>query len=223
VTAWNASEIQPIAQLWSDALQAAPAVQQVLWPTNATDNSQTVQLSNVQSTETIGSLLENALRLILSDVDTFLAFAGNGRFVTEDIPGIIPSMLGKDFDIFTGVHTFVTSKLMQGHDIFATPGDIVDQSPFESNTDCVASISSGCTTRDGRVFYWSPSTHRQYELRYKSNRWNVNLPDLIQHIGNDNFADPQLLFDGNYNCTAEGKAGGYVVNPGPNGTVDVSC
>lgn len=51
----------------------------------------------------------------------------------------------------------------------------------------------------------------------------MDLPTLMGHIENDNFADPQLLFDGNYNCTAEGKAGGFVVNPGPNGTVDVSC
>ena len=157
----------------------------------------------------------------MSDVKTFLAFADNGRFTTlqsANVPGS-----SSDFDLSVGLNTFVTSKLMQSNNYFATPGDIVDEAAFTSKVDCATTSDSGCRTTDGKLFYWSPSTHRQYELRAKSGTPVIDLSTLMQHVGQDSWADAQLLFDGSYNCTAAGLAGGKIVNAGANGTVDVGC
>ncbi|KAL9601659.1 MAG: hypothetical protein Q9219_002379 [cf. Caloplaca sp. 3 TL-2023] len=224
VTAWNLSKIQPVAKLWSDALQASPGVQHVLWPAESPDNSQAIQLNKLKPRDNPSSLLGAALELIMSDIPSFLAFAGNGRFVDAEAPTIPAAVPETYFDLFAGLHTFVVSKLMESNGYYATPGGIVaDQAAFEKANQCSTASNSGCITRNGRVFYRSPSTHRQYELRAKAGSPVVKLSELMEQIGNQGWAEPQLLFDGNYNCTAAGKAGGTIVNPGRNDTVDVGC
>lgn len=153
--------------------------------------------------------MERTLLFIMSDMDAFLAFASDGRFTAPDLP-YVPA--NPDFDLLAGLNTFVTSKLMQSDNYYAIPGDVVNQTTADATA----------ASNKRQYYYWSPSTHRQYELRYKGNP-PMDISTLVTHVQNDHWADEQLLFDGGYNCTAEGKAGGMVVSQLPDGAVDVSC
>ncbi|KAI4166463.1 MAG: hypothetical protein LQ348_007806, partial [Seirophora lacunosa] len=210
VTAWNDTKIAAIAGLWSSAIRATPQVQQVLWGTDAALNAQQQSLTiTIPPRDTAVSLLYEALALILSDIPTFLAFAGEGRFTNGNTPTIPPEL-----DIATGVKTFVASKLMQADGMYAMPGRLVDD---------IADAATAGENKNG-AYYRSPSTRRQYELRSKG-QTQIPLRTLLDNVLYRGWADPQLLFDGNYNCTAAGWAGAGIVNRVGDevGGGDVSC
>ena len=179
---------------------------------NTADNSQQLPLLITKPTEDSAySLLEGALHLVMSNISTFIDFTSEGRFTSSDLYPEIPWDLG--FDMATGVHTFVLSKLMQSDTYYAIPMEVVNRTTFESMT----------AANKDKYYYWSPSTHRLYELRNKG-RAHIDSFTLGGHIMNDRWADAQLLFDGNYNCTAAGYAGGAIVNEKPNNEgLDISC
>ncbi|KAL8644273.1 MAG: hypothetical protein Q9210_007336 [Variospora velana] len=209
LTAWNNTKITPIARLWSSAIRAAPKVQELLWGSDPAANA---QQQSLQITRTNGTnayyLLQEALAHILSDIPSFLAFADEGRFVSGTDPTFPPEL-----DLAAGVNTFVLSKLMQMNDMYAVPGPIVNETAYD------AFVAANARS----VFYWSPSTRRQYELRAKGNT-KIQLRTLLDRVVNSGWADPQLLFDGNYNCTAAGWAGTSIVNRvGVVGGGDVAC
>ncbi|CAO1598374.1 hypothetical protein XANCAGTX0491_002143 [Xanthoria calcicola] len=208
VTGWG-TKTAKVAALWSTALDAAPAVKEVMFG-NAADNSQQLPLL-ITKPAADRSVLESALQHVMTNISTFIDFTSEGRFTNQDGPPIVPA--DRDFDIATGVHTFVLSKLMQADSYYAIPMEVVDQTTFES-----------LSAKDkNEYYYWSPSTHRMYELRNKGSV-HIDTFTLGDHIMNDSWADAQLLFDGNYNCTAAGNAGGAIVNEKPNnGGIDVSC
>lgn len=158
----------------------------------------------------------------MSDVDTFLAFAGEGRYAKGDIPTVTDNR--NRFDLGVGVYTYVTSKLMQETNYYTTPGKVVERTQFETDYCTLADNSSTCATEDGKFFYWSPATHRPYELRSKG-KPVVGFEQLLGHFDENGggWADMQLLFDGAWNCTGSGWAGGKVVNEQKNGMVDASC
>ena len=177
---------------------------------NAADNSQHLPLL-ITKPAADNSILESALNLLMTNISTFIDFTSEGRFTNQDGPPIITP--DGDFDIATGVHTFVLSKLMQADSYYAIPMEVADQTTFESMS----------ANDKSKYYYWSPSTHRMYELRNKGSA-HIDTFTLGGHIVNDAWADAQLLFDGNYNCTAAGNAGGAIVNEKPNdGGIDVSC
>ncbi|KAL8989101.1 MAG: hypothetical protein Q9169_008436, partial [Polycauliona sp. 2 TL-2023] len=131
------------------------------------------------------------------------------------VPGGNPFATNATVEIEAGLRTFVTSKLMQLSGYYAVPMDVVDRTAFES-------VSAA---NEGNYYYWSPSTRRMYEMRDKG-RAPIGLKELGVHFTAvvDRWADPQLLFDGGYNCTAAGNAGAAIVNEKPDdGGIDVSC
>ncbi|KAL8671598.1 MAG: hypothetical protein Q9168_003904 [Polycauliona sp. 1 TL-2023] len=149
----------------------------------------------------------------MSNVTTFLAVADEGRF-TQPENLTISGANFRGLNILNGLHTFITSKLMQSQTYYAVPIATVDQSKF-------LSLSAG--NRDN-FYYWSPSTHRLYELFNKGGTKTDKLDLGDEIVNGGNWADAQLLFDGSYNCTAAGNAGAAIINEKPDeGGVDVSC
>ncbi|KAI4178689.1 MAG: hypothetical protein LQ346_007364 [Caloplaca aetnensis] len=198
-----------VAALWSAALDSAPAVKKLLWDRPAENSQQLPLLFASPPEDSASSLLTDALKLILSDIPTFLAFAGEGRFTTDSYPNV---PLDPGFDLGTGLHTFVTSKLMQMNNYYAVPMDVV--------TDEMATKTAAENT--DAVYHWSRNTHRLYELRAKGKPVIDKATLYEEHLMNNDWADAQLLFDGSYNCTAVGNAGGAIVHL-PNNVTDVSC
>ena len=142
----------------------------------------------------------------MTNITTFINFTSEGRFTPS------PSIPSTRFNPAAGLQTFLLSKLMQTDTYYAIPMEVVDRATYES--------TSAANTRN--YYYWSPSTHRVYELRNKG-RVHIEKFSLAEHILNDRWGDAQLLFDGSYNCTAAGNAGAAIVNEKPDGGIDFSC
>ena len=88
----------------------------------------------------------------------------------------------------------------------------------EAGKICVANGS-------GRILYWSPATHRAYEVKSKGGT-KISVGDFVKGVNEGGFADAGVLFDGAYNCTRDGRAGGRIVEVGGgNGKweMDVAC
>ncbi|KAL8662970.1 MAG: hypothetical protein Q9202_004293 [Teloschistes flavicans] len=231
IASQNTTNNNPITRdlstLWTSALAAAPSVPRAIWP-NDTDNSQTISITSIAiSTSNQGTFLQSGLDLLMSDIPTFLAFTRAGLFANSTLNAIIPRLVSRAHDLAGGLNTFITSKFLQAYGIFATPSNnaIDDRSTFETQNRCTLNAASWCvSTRDRRsVYYWSPATHRQYQLRSKG-ATPITMPDLMRKITEAGWADAEVLFDGNFNCTARGNAGGRIVFVGEeDGVVDASC
>ncbi|KAL8896959.1 MAG: hypothetical protein Q9207_007462 [Kuettlingeria erythrocarpa] len=195
-----------VAALWAAALDAAPAVKTLLWDRPAENSQQLPLLFTSPPEDTASSLLTDALKLVLSDIPTFLAFAGEGRFTTDSYPNV---PFDPGFDLGTGLHTFVTSKLMQMNNYYAVPMDVV--------TEAIATKTAA--DNKNALYHWSSNTRRLYELRAKGKPVIDKVTLYEEHLMNNDWADPQLLFDGSYNCTAAGNAGGAIVHL-PNNVTD---
>ncbi|KAL8693449.1 MAG: hypothetical protein Q9218_001720 [Villophora microphyllina] len=222
-TTSNDTIAREISNLWTSALQAAPRVPHAIWPNN-TDNSQTVSITDINvSIGNEGTYLEQGLDLLMYDIATFQAFTSDGRFANSTLNNIIPRIQAAN--VADGLNTFVTSKLMQSSNVYATPiPDPVDRTTFEANNQCLLNADSWCVAIDKKsVFYWSRATHRQYQLR-DNGPTPISLTDMMAKIAApDGWANAELLFDGNYNCTAKGNAGGAIAFVGQNGAVDAGC
>ncbi|KAI4202633.1 MAG: hypothetical protein LQ350_002426 [Teloschistes chrysophthalmus] len=220
----NNTITRDISTLWNSALSAAPSVSRVIWP-NDTDNSQTVTITDISiSNNNQAILLQGGLSLLMNDIPAFLAFTRDGRFANSTLNNIIPRLVSRADDLADGLNTFVTSKFLQAQGYFATPSIVpMDRTAFETQNRCTLNAGSWCVGDGGKnVYYWSPATHRQYRLRTKGPT-PIRLPELMGKITDSGWADAELLFDGNFNCTAKGNAGGRIVFVGEGGVVDASC
>ncbi|KAL8906454.1 MAG: hypothetical protein Q9171_006266 [Xanthocarpia ochracea] len=212
-----APRTRPVAQLWASALKAAPVVAQEMWPPNPL-NVQKLDLTSINSSAPITStLLDRGLLKLMSDIPTFLAFTSNGSFAIPS-QAIVP-IADTSTDLSIGVNTFITSKLMESQGFYAVPGEIMDVTAFNaSENGCTGPVGTLCTTRDWRMVYWSPTTHRSYKLLNKGTS-QITYEVLMDGVNVYRFADLELLFDGAYNCTRQGRAGTAIVDVGGlNGT-----
>lgn len=82
----------------------------------------------------------------------------------------------------------------------------------------------GCTKIDviGRI-WWSPSSGRQYSLEHNGDS-TVTAADLKNQLESQGWASMPELFDGSFNCTANGWAGqSDLLHIGLDGTLDTAC
>ena len=144
-----------------------------------------------------------ALQLIMSDIGTFLAFAGDGIFSTPFFPADEPSGYSSGFR--SALDTYILSEMLAGKSMSAVPGQTFALSP----------CSSGRTLCD--TYYWSPVTHRQYTFSDSS------MYSLINQVQGTSEADLATLFDGAYNCTLSGQAGGSVASLQTDKSLNMVC
>ncbi len=199
-----------------------------MWPSHPL-NAQKLDLTWINSSAPITStLLDRGLLKLMSDIPTFLAFASNGSFAIPS-QAIVP-IADTSTDLSIGVNTFLTSKLMESQGFYAVPGEIMDAAAFNaSENGCTGPVGTLCTTKDWRMVYWSPTTHRSYRLLAKGTS-QITYESLMDGVNIYRFADVELMFDGAYNCTRHGRAGTAIVDvAGVNrtavggGGVDVTC
>lgn len=194
----------PPVVIFNQALRQSPNVASAMWPSAI--NPATDTLANLPSAHlnsaSFAPILTAGLQPIMNDVGTFIAFAGNGLFSTPLTSTDDPSVYTSGY---TGaLDTHILSAVLAGNSISATPGSTVAANPCTSGPVCASS-------------YWSPVTGRQYAFT------GSGTSSLIQEAVATLEVDLPVLFDGAYNCTLAGRAGGSVVSLNPDGSLDMAC
>ncbi|KAL8693084.1 MAG: hypothetical protein Q9218_002008 [Villophora microphyllina] len=233
--------VKGAAQALVISTQQAPNVGRALWPAG-TDRSQEVQtadlhiqLSNI--TGQMSQMIDNGVRLLMNDIGTFAEYADNGRYsgpnVTNTGEGTgltVPS--GTDAVAYA-LKTYLLSYSMWQNRWYATfdSGPFVSQADVEKRKYCTYDPAGNyCRVFDvvtkaktGTVFYWSQISQRVYTLACDGPKNAKDPGDMIDTILNYSWAPLEVLFDGGYNCTAEGRAGSSAVNFNFDGTLDLAC
>ena len=82
-----------------------------------------------------------------------------------------------------------------------------------------------CSDNNGRAFYWSPDTGRTYSLFKADVREGEHSDTLnmLLDIVNNEWAALNVLFDGSYNCTAEGHDSIESVRFNFDGSLNIAC
>lgn len=205
-------------------MQQTPAVARTMWPTGS-EESRSFQISVLESelssaTKDLSEILDHGLKLLMSDVPTFVRFAQNGAYCGNRTIDIAAKAIGLDL----ALRTYITSESMRQNGWYAVPLRISTEEEYKNLTDS-APTARGWRAGPGVVgkIWWSPTTGRQYSLEHKGNP-TIDPPDLISSITTQGWANMPTLFDGSFNCTADGRAGAPdLTKIFFDGTLDVSC
>ncbi|KAI4203903.1 MAG: hypothetical protein LQ350_001525 [Teloschistes chrysophthalmus] len=237
----KAVALKASAQALVISTQQAPNVGRALWPAG-TDKSQEIQMADLHIqlsniTGQMSDMMDQGVRLLMNDIGSFVEYADNGRYsgpnVTNTGEGTgltVPS--GTD-DVAYALKTYLLSYSMWQNRWYATfdPGPFTSKADVEKRKYCkFGDGSSYCQYYDGisrqattTVFYWSQISLRVYTLKCdgpKNAKHPGEMIDTIIHYG---WAPLEVLFDGGFNCTAEGRAGSSSVNFNFDGTLDLAC
>jgi hypothetical protein len=227
------------------SLQKAPAVAQAIWPPSSGAPSDRSPSSNSEDqlpadfaptgkdTETLYDILDRGLGLIMSDVPTFIAFASDGAFSGDPSPDF---MIGDVDALLSTSNIYIASRFLQNYGWYAVPGAISPAPDTPAQLGCRDLGNGGfaCSQADGGARYRSPVTGRSYTLRYNGKDQATStamelVTKLDGYLGggadstNGAVVATPALFDGAYNCTLQGAAGGGLAIVGADGTVDSSC
>lgn len=195
----------PPVIIFNQALQQSPNVAWAMWPSppnSATDTLANLASSHFSNGASLGPILSAGLQLIMGDIGTFVAFAGNGIFSTRLLSADEPSAYSSGYS--SAVDTYLLSKMLESKSISATPGAVLATNPCTSGQLCDSS-------------YWSPVTGRQYTFS------GSNAYSLINQAVGTMSVDLPVLFDGAYNCTFAGLAGGSVMNLKADNSLNLAC
>lgn len=223
------------AQAFIQSLQNTEAVSSILFgtPYNINDYVTTdVELANC--TAYAGNLLQSALNLIMSDVPTFTSWAAHGLYadpVFFNLPLPLPAA-----GIKSAFTTYLVGEALSQTHFSATPTTkTFFKEAFQDRRTCTT-LGDVCEDGKHKAYYWSPVTQMQYEINEPSD-WTRNtgrIPvialigyeasafGLLEYIETSNVFMP-VLFDGAYNCTLKGRAGGSAVNINAYGSLDMAC
>lgn len=180
----------------------------MLWPADSTA-SEIFQISALDSelsavTNQLGGLLNDALHLLMSDVPSFVGFAGSGAFSgTESL-----SLNNETNGLNMALKTYVVSESLRQNNWVGiiTARDNHTRNPVIAPgcTDYAGGKVCGYTPLSGRpAFFWSAATGTSYTL------WNNGGKDggqeIMSQIFDNSWADIGMLFDGAFNCTFAGE------------------
>ena len=208
-------------------LQNAPAVGKAIWPTGTLD-SQSIQIGALESelnhvTTNLSNMVDAGLRLIMSDMPSFVAFASTGAFSGSTSLSLPVTTQGLDL----ALRTYIVSNAMTQNKWKATGHTNLTRDQVQSSTPgsggwaCTLGPNDICVGEYGGVFY-SQDTMRAFSLTTTGNTDTTGL-QLMNDIVKNGWSSLPFLFDGAYNCTAAGKFGTTPYSFGPNGIIDLSC
>lgn len=218
--------------------QQAPNVGRAMWPTG-TDNSQLVQtadlhlqLSNI--TSQMSAMMDNGVRLLMTDISTFVNYAGqHGRYsgpnVTNNGEGTGLTVPQATDTLAYALKTYLLSYSMWQNKWYSTfdLGPYTTKEEVQQTKYCTFDDANGVCVPNyeyaDSVLFWSPWTYRVYSLFRKGPKEALKPYEMIKTINSYGWAPLDVLFDGGFNCTAEGKAGSSVVNFNFDGSLDLAC
>ena len=206
-----------------------PGLAKSFWPSGTAD-SKIVQIGELDkqlsnASQDMANMMNTAVELLMTDVPTFVAFAENGRFSGNQTMSLPAKTDGLDF----ALTTYLTSQTMGKNGWYMSPhlGPYPTAASVEAQTapgfGCKMGPNNICTAYGMDAEFWSQSTQRVYTL-VKPHPNNDKTPfQLLQDIVASQWASLDVLFDGAFNCTAEGKAGSTAINFNWDGTLDIAC
>lgn len=188
------------------------------------------QLAN--NTAYTGKLLQSALNLIMSDVPTFNSWAAHGLYSGPTSFNLPQPAAG----ITSAFTTYLVGEALSQVYFSATPTTKTFFKEFFQDGRTCTALGDVCEDSNHKSYYWSPVTQMQYEINEPS-VWTRKMGSIpvIEIVGYEASAYGLLgfieqsdvympvLFDGAYNCTLEGKAGGSAVNINADGSLDIAC
>ena len=167
----------------------------------------------------------------MSDVPTFSAWAAHGLYSGSD-QEVTVSPAGSG--VATAYGTYIVGEALSQNHFSATPTTKSTKKVFQNYRTCT---TAGDVCKDGSGnYYWSETTQQQYRLNeprdwastsngkptIERSGYEPTAFGLFQYLETTNIFMP-VLFDGAYNCTLEGRAGGSAVNFTADGSLDVAC
>ncbi|KAL8992963.1 MAG: hypothetical protein Q9169_006695 [Polycauliona sp. 2 TL-2023] len=207
------------------SLQQAPGVARAMWP-SGDDLARSIQigaLSDLAKNVTVemGNTLSRGLKLLMTDIPTFVTFADQGRYI--NVPPIDPNAIKNDLALT--LQTYLVSESMGQNGYYAVPMAVMTKEEFDAIGDAAPSCTlRGCRQPDRTKSqtYWSPESGRQYRLEKTGE--TAYITQAMNSIKENNWAYLPLLFDGAYNCTAHAQVDDpQVVHVNFDGTLDLGC
>ncbi|KAL8920585.1 MAG: hypothetical protein Q9172_004441 [Xanthocarpia lactea] len=233
----KAAALRGAAQTLVISSQQAPNVGRALWPTG-TDRSQDIQsselhlrLANVSGE--MSAMMDGGVRLLMTDVVTFVNYADNGRYsgpnVTDTGEGSSLTVPSAGDAVAYALKTFLVTSALAQNNWYATfqlgPYATVDavQNAFHCTIDGQTGLCENSVRSSSDVMYWSPSTQRVYSLKCECPDEAQKPREMVQTILDYDWAPLGVIFDGGFNCTAQGRAGSSAINFNYDGTLDLAC
>lgn len=213
-------------QSFAISLQQAPGVARSMWPAGD-DLSRTIQIGALQEQVSnisveLGNTLSHGLKLLMTDMPTFTAFADNGRYINA--PPLDPNEIKNDLAIT--LQTFLVSESLRQNNWWALPLGISTKEAFEALRDPPGSCTvHGCSTPSITIdqIYWSPVSGRQYRLQHSGDN-KEGTGRVLKKIRDANWANLPLLFDGAWNCTFYAQVENpQMVHVNYDSTLDLGC
>lgn len=219
-----------ISQAFFVGVSQAPSLVKGLLPTGTTE-SQIIQIGDFSSklgdiTEKLKAQFNTALETIMSDIPTFNAFAATGNWSGENDL----SMPQTETSLNYMFKTYLTSEALKANQWSGIPGKVVTQEAWDGGRWYWGNAVHKPDPNNNRFaggFFRSAITGRVYSLIYKHGdrpSSGISSSDAIHSISDNGWASLETLFDGSYNCTASGKAGGSeIIGFNTDGTLNVGC
>lgn len=229
------------AKVVTAGVQQAPGVGRAIWPSGTTE-SQSVQIGDLEAQlgtlkNNLSTSINSGLLEIMSDVPSFLAFAGTGSFSGSSMP----SLPAQTESLNIGFKTYLLTTAMSQNSWRGSWTNL-DVSAVGNSTSALASQQNafGCNFQangvcvgnghDNHKDSWaewpSPQSNRAWVMDQCCHKNDPTSAGLTQSILTNGWADLGLVFDGGYNCTgAAGSRQGAkpVVDISDDGVLDLSC
>lgn len=220
-----------LAQTFAMSVQQTPGIGSAWW--GAAYNINDWTYANFTKVPDIVAPLQAALSYIMNDVSVFSSFAAHGAYSGPQVN----YWSGGHAGLIAPLTTYVVGEALAQNTFSASPQGTATKQAFQLGRNCT-SAGDVCKDSSSTVYYWSSVTQMQYQISGHGNYVSLITPDtktqlellegeattfgLMEFLENTATYMP-VLFDGAYNCTLEGKAGGSAVNLNADGSLDIAC
>ena len=72
------------------------------------------------------------------------------------------------------------------------------------------------------AWWWSPATKRVFTVKKKSMSNDLGTKQMLQNLSGK-WGNIDIILDGSFNCTFQGRAGSVAIDLSPSGNLDMSC
>lgn len=225
-------------------LQTAPLAARAMWPTG-TDDSRLVQLGNIESE--VGNMRSKAsatvsatLNVLMSDLPSFIGFAGTGSFSNQTTPSIDEISA----ELMIGFRMYILTSILKSNNWrgswYQLPGPVENkmcdltsasqETCFHCKMDCTTGICTGSGAHGGNSPDWSEWTstasQRAWTLDQKKHHHEKTSSAMTHKIVTEGWAPLDAMFDGAYSCAVKAGSRQNDMSPiimNPDGSFDLDC